>query len=78
MQGYNNAAELIEKVKELVKKSVDDSEDGSGSFEGNPKINLVKYYLTGEIANTFEVLDKEKIEYKEALRLLKAVPEFVE
>lgn len=65
-------------MKELVKKSVDDSEDGSGSFEGNPKINLVKYYLTGEIANTFEVLDKEKIEYKEALRLLKAVPEFVE
>lgn len=65
-------------MKELVKKNVDDSEDGSGSFEGNPKINLVKYYLTEEIANTFEVLDKEKIEYKEALRLLKAVPEFVE
>lgn len=57
---------------------MDDSEDGSVSFEGNPKINLVKYYLTEEIANTFEVLDKEKIEYKEALRLLKAVPEFVE
>ncbi len=74
-QGYPNCSELIEKVKELIKKPANDSEDGSGSFEGNPKINLVKYYLTEEIANTFETFGKDTIEFKEALRLLKSIPE---
>lgn len=72
---------MIEKVKELVKKSVNDSDgDGeNGSLDnGNPRVNLVKYYLTEDIANTFDTLGKDKVEYKEALRLLKAIPEFEE